>query len=129
MSINKIWEVINEKAARAKTAKAKTAKTKRRQKRQAQLTSRVLVAGIDFEVPDEYNHIPTPEHANKGYFVLIEPKMFPDGIVRRKVMVTDKGVRFLAKEYGKEKEAEAYLAMSEEDKKSFAAIPDNGLVY
>lgn len=54
-----------------------------------------LRPGIDFEIPDDYAHEPYPEYLEAGYFALIEPKLFPDGIVRRKLMVTDSGVEFL----------------------------------
>ena len=50
-----------------------------------------------FEIPDEYAHVPDPEYIKAGYFVLVDPKLFPDGIIRKKVMVTEKGLQWLKK--------------------------------
>ncbi len=55
----------------------------------------MMRAGIDFIVPDDYCHIPDPEFVKAGYFVMTDPKLFPDGIVRKRVMVTDAGIEFL----------------------------------
>ena len=60
-----------------------------------------LKLGIDFEIPEEYAHEPYPEYIEKGYFVMADPKLFPDGIVRKRVMVTPKGAEFLKKELRK----------------------------
>ena len=50
-------------------------------------------AGIDFIVPDDYCHIPDSKLVKAGYFVMTDPKLFPDGIVRKRVMDTEGRIR------------------------------------
>ena len=45
----------------------------------------------NFEIPEEYNVTPCQDCLDKGYFIQTEPKLFPDGIVRFKNVMTKKG--------------------------------------
>lgn len=51
--------------------------------------------GVDFTIPDDYLYRPAQEYIEAGYFKMVEPRLFPDGVLRYRVMVTDSGLDFL----------------------------------